>query len=81
MKLLALSGWLVAAASLWMAHHGLDMAAEASAEAREAQLISHELMQTQARLLGWDLDPDLGYMQRTPGLFNPGGVLPIPHLK
>ena len=60
---------LVAAAALWMAQHSLDMAEEASGEAREARLISREMMVTQARLLGWDLDPDLGYMQRTPGVF------------
>jgi hypothetical protein len=63
MKLLALTGWLVAAAALYMARYSLALAVESAAEAREAQLISCELMQTQARLLGWDLAPDCGHVR------------------
>ena len=76
MKFLALSGWLVAAAAMYLAQRSAELAIEASAEAREAQLISCELMQTQARLLGWDLAPDC---RRFHASFEPRGVFALPH--
>jgi hypothetical protein len=55
-KLLALSGWLVAAAALYMARYSLALAIESAAEAREAQLIACQAVRLEGRLLGWETD-------------------------
>jgi hypothetical protein len=66
---LAIIGWIVAAMAMCLARYSIDLAAEAAAEAREAQLISCELIRTQGRLLGWEVDNDCSALRKTAGVW------------
>ena len=56
-------------AALWLLREQTKLTIAAQVELRECQLISSELMMTQARLLGWEYDPDMVYLRRTPGVW------------
>jgi hypothetical protein len=79
-RTLAISGWLVAAMAMCLARYSIDLAVEATAEAREAQLISCELIHTQGRLLGWEVDNDCSALRKTAGVWpkQVGTVGPAP---
>ena len=71
-RALAIVGWLVAAMAMYLARYSIDLAIESAAEAREAQLVSCELVRTQGRLLGWEVDNDCAAMRKTAGVWPRG---------
>jgi hypothetical protein len=60
-RALLIASWLVAAACLWLAHESARLAAEATAEAREAQLIACAATRIEGRMLGWEVSDDCHY--------------------